>query len=125
VPFNILLGYIGLGVKTVSAPNFEQNYGWFKTQEMAMKQVLAQICNSVSEINQFKLDNGGNMSAWTQTVHQQYGDLLFAKDGFVQKYNSLVSDYDARRSNFIQSFGRDVTPPDEVVQFYDANCTGG
>ena len=115
------LGYFGLAKKTVSAQNFEKNYEYFKSQETAMKQLEAQICQSKNEVNDFK-EIYGNSTTWTKTTKQEYSELAFIKNGYISKYNSLVADYNAKRSSFIQNFGRDDKIPYDYALFYEAQC---
>ena len=115
------LGWGSAAANTVSADNVLGNYAWFKTQETAMQQLLAQVCAANAQITQFKHDYG-DPKTYSSTVNDQYGQLTFVKQGYISKYNSLVSDYNARRSNFIKSLGRDQTPPPEYTPFYDSQC---
>lgn len=114
-------GYIGLGLKTVSAQNFEKNYEWFKSQETAIKQIQNQVCVSNDSIKEFKALYG-DVNGWTKTTKDQYGELSFVKNGYISKYNLLVSEYNARRASFIKSFGRDPQIPQDYARYYDALC---
>lgn len=118
---SIPLGYFELGVRTVSAPNFERNYGWFKDQETAMSAIRNNICDAKTNIEDFTALYG-DANQWTKTTKEQYNDLVYIKSGYVQKYNSLVAEYNSRRSNFIKEFGRDDDTPREYVEFYDKDC---
>ena len=114
-------GYLGLFGKTISAQNFEKNYEWFKGQEMSISQINNQVCYQIEQANDFK-KLYGEAENWTKTTKQSYDDLMFVKNGYVSKYNSLVAEYNARRSSFIKNFGRDINTPDEKAEFYEADC---
>jgi hypothetical protein len=120
--WSLASGYISLGANTISAQNFQQNYQWFKSQESAMLQLKSQICASVQQVNDFKNTFGNDTSKWSSDATRQYGDLTFAQNGYVSKYNSLVSDYNAHRNDFIRNFGRSQAPPTEYAEFYQAQC---
>lgn len=118
---SIIGGYWKLGTKTVSADNFEKNYEWFKVQETAITQLKTQVCQSQYQVVEYK-KTFGDTSKWNSEVFRGYNDLLFVKNGYISKYNSLVAQYNARRSSFIQSFGRDEQTPKEYAEYLDTVC---
>lgn len=117
----IFAGYFGLIQKTVSADNFEKNYEYFKQQEMALSQMRNQICYEQKEIDRFEKSYGSTIN-WTRSTKNNYEDLQFVKRGYVSKYNSLAAEYNAKRSSFIQAFGRDSNLPREYAEFFETDC---
>lgn len=117
----IPMGYLNLGLKTISASNFEKNYEWFKDQETSIRQLDVQVCQAAKELDIFKAMYGTPMN-WTKNLQDQYADLQYVKNGYVSKYNALVAQYNAHRASFIRDFGRDANTPKEYAEYYDAQC---
>ncbi len=115
-------GYFNLGIKTVSAKNFEKNYEYFKLQESSMTQIKTQICQSKAEIDEFGVVYGNDATKWNKEIMQQRADLVYIKNGYISKYNAMAAEYNAKRSSFIQNFGRDSNTPREYAEFYEADC---
>lgn len=118
---SIIGSYLGLVKDTVSADNYKKNYQWFKDEESAITQLKSQVCASQSQIKDFKSTYGNDTSKWSTAATQQYGDLTFAQNGYVSKYNSLVSDYNAHRSDWIRDFGKGDAPK-EYAEFMAGDC---
>lgn len=88
-------GYVKQGQKMTSAEYVISQYKFFIEKYNAIRQVGSMIVTSQRGMESFKLDHG-NPKFWTRTENDEYEDLRFKKDSYIQQYNLFAAEYNNR-----------------------------
>lgn len=88
-------GYVKQAQTMTSADYAIGQYKFFIEKYNAVRQTGSMIANNQRNMEAYKQDHG-NPQFWTMTENENYEELRFAKNGYVQQYNKFVTDYNNR-----------------------------
>ena len=93
--FGFFTGYREKAQEYTSADYAIEHYKFFIDKYNAIRQMGSMISNSEADIDEFK-EMHPDPSTWTRTENEQYSELTFVRNGYVQQYDKFVTDYNAR-----------------------------
>ena len=88
-------GYIGSAQKMSSADYAISQYKFFIDKYNTIRQMGSQIFNAQSSIDEFKSMHP-SPEFWSRTENDNFQQLSFTRDGYIQQYNKFVADYNSR-----------------------------
>lgn len=88
-------GYVKKGQEMTSADYTISQYKFFIEKYNAVRQQGSMIVNAQRNIEDYRKQYG-NPEFYTKTQSDNYEDLRFVKNSYVQQYNRFVTDYNNR-----------------------------
>ncbi len=88
-------GYVKKGQEMTSADYVIGQYKFFIEKYNAVRQQGSMIVNSQRNIEDYRLQYG-NPEFYTKSVADNYEELRFVKNSYIQQYNRFVTDYNNR-----------------------------
>lgn len=88
-------GYVKKGQEITSADYVISQYKFFIDKYNAIRQMGSQIVNAQRNIEDYRIQYG-NPEFYTKTQADNYEELRFVKNSYIQQYNKFVTDYNSR-----------------------------
>lgn len=93
--FGFFEGYTEAAQEMTSAEYAIGQYKFFIDKYNAIRQLGTQIANAQLTADDYMAMHP-NPQFWTRTENDNYQQLTFVRDGYIQQYNKFVADYNAR-----------------------------
>lgn len=88
-------GYVKQAQTMTSADYAISQYKFFIEKYNAVRQTGSMIITNQRNMESYKKDHG-NPQFWTMTENDNYEELRFSTNGYIQQYNRFVSEYNSR-----------------------------
>lgn len=88
-------GWVKQAQDMTSADYVIGQYKFFIEKYNAVRQMGSMIITNQRNMEAYKQEHG-NPQFWTMTENDNYEELRFAKNGYIQQYNKFVTDYNNR-----------------------------
>lgn len=88
-------GWVKQAQDMTSADYAIGQYKFFIEKYNAVRQMGSMIVTNQRNMETYKQEHG-NPQFWTMTENDNYEELRFAKNGYIQQYNKFVTDYNNR-----------------------------
>lgn len=93
--FGFFEGYTEKAQEMTSADYAIAQYKFFINKYNSIRQIGTQIENAQLTIDDY-LAMHPSPEFWTRTENDNYQQLTFVRDGYIQQYNKFIADYNAR-----------------------------